>query len=72
MYQRGVHGFGARLKAARKKLGLSQTEFGKMVGYSQSAIVYYETEQRTASVDFLYAVCNRFGMSPMYLLGLEK
>lgn len=38
------------LTTYRKKLNLSQKEFGHIVGFSQSAINHYENERRTPSI----------------------
>jgi len=46
---------GARLRAARRELGLSQTEMGHAVGVTQSTIGAYESGDRAAPLPVLLA-----------------
>ncbi len=63
---------GSRLKAARKKCGLTQSELGKLVGVGKSAICSYEKETRNPSLDTIIEFIYCLGVSSDYLLGADN
>lgn len=60
---------GERLRSARLKTGLSQTELGKAVGLSQSMVGALERGDREPSVETARALADRLGVSLAWLLG---
>ena len=56
-----------RLKAARKKLGLSQTEFGARLGVTDGAISRLEKGGNKLTEQMIIAVCREFGIDETYL-----
>ena len=60
-----------RLKELRLNAGLSQTELGKIIGSSYSAISYWELGINEPKASFIIALCKYFGCSADYLLGLS-
>jgi transcriptional regulator with XRE-family HTH domain len=61
---------GDRLRALRKKLGLSQDDLAAKVGLSQKAISDLERGQ-SMKTDKLYELAKACGVSPEWLLGAE-
>lgn len=57
-----------RIKQARKRLEMTQEEFGSAIGLKQSAITSYETGVRTPSDVALQAMCREFNISKEWLL----
>jgi transcriptional regulator with XRE-family HTH domain len=55
---------GERLRAARMRAGLTQTELGQQVGLSQSMIGALERNQRTASRETERAIADVLGIPP--------
>lgn len=60
-----------RLKELRTEKGLSQAQLSKDIDFSQSAIAYWETGERTPNAQAIIALAQYFGVSADYLLGLE-
>ncbi|MDE9589907.1 helix-turn-helix domain-containing protein [Xenorhabdus bovienii] len=58
---------GERLKEIRSKMGLNQTDFGALVGYSRNAQAYYERNERSPDAKYLAALAN-LGIDVMYVL----
>lgn len=56
----------ARLKVLRGKL--SQAEFGKRLGLSQTSIGNYENGSRTPDAKTIIVICKTFGIRPEWLL----
>ena len=56
----------ARLKMLRGKL--SQAEFGKRLGLSQTSIGNYENGSRTPDAKTIIVICKTFGVRPEWLL----
>lgn len=62
--------FGRRLKAARKKHGLTQSELAEEAGVSATAVSHFETgERQFPSADNLVKFADALGISTDYLLG---
>lgn len=51
--QEARQAFGARLRAAREALGLSQEKFARLVGVRRVAQFLYETGERSPTADYL-------------------
>ena len=64
--------FGLRLKRAREKKGLNQTELGLATGLKPSAIGHFEKERRAPSFKNLYILCSALNVSADYILGLKE
>ena len=63
-------GLGKRLRQVRGNK--SQSEFGKIIGISQSSVGVYESESRLPDSKVLTSICNAFEISPAWLLmGIE-
>lgn len=61
--------FTDRLKAARERRGLSQTDLAKLTGLQPSAVSHFETGNRAPSFDNLKRLADALGVSIDYLLG---
>lgn len=59
--------FGSRLRARREDLGLKQSELGKMLGVTGSAIGNYENGISSPKADILYQVFNVLKCDANYL-----
>lgn len=56
---------GSHLQAARKALGLNQTEFGRSIGLSRHTISYWETKTRITSDQYhgtVQRMCSALGL----------
>lgn len=60
---------GDRIKLLRKQQGLTQTELGKMIGISQTAVISYEKGVNVPPVDRLSKMADIFDVSVDYMLG---
>lgn len=56
-----------RIKAVRKALNLTQTEFGDRVSLKQSTITSYENGIRTPSNAIISAICKEFSVNETWL-----
>ena len=56
-----------RIKAARKALGLTQTEFGQRIGVKGNTITGYERGLRSPSDAVITSLCREFGLSEKWL-----
>lgn len=56
-----------RIKAIRKAAGLNQTEFGKRVGVSLSAVQKWESGENVLSDAVILLVCREYGVSETWL-----
>ena len=63
--------FGKRLRIARRELGLSQKDFGGLLGLSQRGISNYETGDREPDLSTLYRLSIRTKHSADWFLGLS-
>ncbi len=59
---------GQRIKAARKKYGLTQTLFANKMGVSKGAIINYEKDTRSPDALFLIRMVTQFNISSEWLL----
>ena len=62
--------FAGRLKELRGQM--SQAEFGSRIGVSRGSISYYENGTRTADIEILDKICQTYGVSADWLLGLSN
>ena len=62
---------GYRLKELRKKMDISQTELGKLLGVTKVSISGYENGTRVPSMEVLMNIIKLFDVSADYLLGRE-
>ena len=60
-----------RLKEIRAELKLSQEKFGKILSVSQDTVSLWETGKSLPSVETVIELCERYGVSADYVLGLE-
>ncbi len=59
---------GERLRAARRELGLNQSEFAEGVGVTQSTVAAYETDRREPPLPVLLALEHRFRINHKWVL----
>lgn len=61
-----------RIKRVRSELGLNQSEFGKKISISRSAVWKIENGENTPSEQTLKLICKEFGISYIWLTeGIE-
>ena len=64
---------GKRIYKARKDLGLTLKEFGKLVDLHESTVKRYESgDIKTLDIDKLKEFSNALKVTPIYLLGWEE
>jgi len=63
--------FSERLSQLRKSNNLTRQEMADIAGVTFHAIWKIENKQRAASIEVVYAFCERFNISADYLLGLS-
>ena len=56
-----------RIKELRKAVGLNQTEFGKRVGVSLSAVQKWESGENIVSDSVILLLCREFGVNETWL-----
>lgn len=62
---------GPVIKAARKKIGLSQTELAEMMGISRLNLVNWESDKYKPEFDLIPSLCRILGVSLDELFGVE-
>lgn len=63
---------GERLKHHIKSLNISQREAGRRCGLSPKIMNEYINSKRIPSIDALYKICTKLGISADYLLGFNN
>jgi transcriptional regulator with XRE-family HTH domain len=63
--------FAERLKSKRIESGLGQIAFAKLAGITQPTLAKYETCKREPDLDGLLAICERLGVTPNEMLGVD-
>lgn len=58
---------GERIFAVRKRLGMNQTEFGKEILLSQTAVGQIESNTRTSTERTILLICSKFHVSSTWL-----
>jgi len=61
-----------RLKEARKRSGLTQTEVAKLLGLKQGTLTNYETAKITPSAEVLGKLAEFYGVSLDWIFGLVQ
>lgn len=56
-----------RIRIVRKNLRLTQTEFGKEIGCSQTAVAKYESGMVVPDQPIRMLICERFNVNPEWL-----
>ena len=56
-----------RIKDVRKAAGLNQTDFGKRVGVSLSAVQKWESGENVVSDSVIILICREFGVNETWL-----
>ena len=64
--------YGERLRELRENKNLTQKQLAKILNTDQQAISRYEREQIDLSTNFILKVCDYFGVTADYLLGLTE
>ena len=64
--------FGERLRELRKEKGLSCRALAKILGTSDSTIVFWENDKSEITGVNLVKLAKYFGVTSDYLLGLEN
>lgn len=64
--------FGGRLRAARERKGLSQSDLASRSGLQPSAVSHFETGRRSPSFENLRALADALGVSADYLVGRQE
>ena len=62
--------FGEKLRRARESCNLRQETLGKVLNTSQRKISHLEKDETEPSLANLIMICNYFGVSADYFLGL--
>ena len=70
MDHHSLENLGSRLSAVREALGLKQSSIGDTVGCSNGAFSLYERNKRHPPLHVLYNLCELYGLSVDYLLGV--
>ena len=63
-----AHPFGKKLATLRKQRGLSQTELGKIMGFSRGMIAYYEGGAKNPTVEVIENAAKALNVSIATLL----
>ncbi len=63
---------GERIRAERKKKGLTQKELGELIGRSAAQITKIESNQADMPLSLFIKICNILHISPNYLITGEK
>ncbi|RAX00756.1 transcriptional regulator [Photorhabdus sp. S8-52] len=58
---------GCRLREERDRMGLNQTDFAELAGYSRNAQAHYERDERAPDANYLSALAAA-GVDIMYVL----
>lgn len=63
--------FCSRLKELRQEHNLSVLALSKILTVSHSTILRWERGEITPSIEYLFKICQHFGISADYMIGLE-
>lgn len=64
--------FAIKLKELREEKGLTQKELAKEIEQAQSAVCYWEANEREPNITALKKIACYFNVTADYLLGLEN
>lgn len=56
-----------RIKSLRKKLRLTQDEFGKKIGLARNSVANYEIGRRAPTNAIITSICREFGVNEVWL-----
>ena len=62
--------FAARLRLARERRDMSQSDLARRAGLDPSAVSHYEADQRRPGADNIRDICRALDVTADYLLGL--
>lgn len=68
---KSINAIGESVMRVRKKSGLTQAQFGELIGKSQSAVYSYENGSVIPSFDTLVLISQLFGVPVGQLMGIE-
>lgn len=68
---KGINAIGENIRRVRKKSGLTQAQFGEVIGKSQSTVYSYENGSVIPSFEVLAEISHYFGVSVGHLMGIE-
>lgn len=60
--------YGARVRAARTRAGLSQTDLGTLVGLTRSSVANVEAGRQASSAEQAVTIANALGVGVQWLL----
>lgn len=63
--------YGKIIRELRQEKGLSQSQLAEQLNISQNNISKYEREKLDLSTDMIIKLCEFFGVTAGYLLGIE-
>ncbi len=64
--------FGEKLKNLREEQEINQTQLGKKLGMTQRKLSYIECGKCEPSIDDIVLICQYFGVSSDYMLGIPN
>ena len=64
--------FAEKLKELRIEHNLSQKDFGKIIGATQSTVAKWESGDREPSFDMIISIAKYFNVTTDFLGGLEE
>ena len=64
--------FAERLKELREENNLNQTQLAKALGVSVACVNRWEKSVRVPDINSIIVICNYFGCSSDYLLGINN
>ena len=67
-----IAAYAGRMREAREKLGVCMDAAAQMIGVCRSVVRYWENGQRVPTAWSLYQICQAYGVSADWLLGLEE
>lgn len=63
---------GKQIYQLRKERNISQAKLAEQIGATQKAVDFWEKEINEPKASFIVALCEFFGVSADFLLGLEN
>ena len=67
-----IQALGANIEAVRKYMGLTQAEFGEMIGVDKYTICSWECSRTAPSAKYIIMICYKCGVSADDLLGVPR
>ena len=66
------YSFGAKVRAIRKKKGITQIEFANRVGVTQRVVSYYENDSKNPSIELVEKIAKALEVSVKSLLNFNE